>query len=101
MRMAEKSDFKPPPARLANRRRPPSPDVADWIENANKIMLENGAVYGGTVYRARHQARWRAQRVIALMVDLEMHERWELSEHTYPREGGWVWSVEYRGRRGQ
>jgi hypothetical protein len=94
--MAEQ--FEAPPPRLVYRRHV-APDVLQWVEQANSIMVENGQVQGTTVYRARHQARWRAQRLINLMVDLEMHERWQLAEHTYPRDGGWVWSVEYKGRR--
>ncbi len=58
-------------------------------------MLEYGAVTGSTVYPKRHQARWRAQSLIRLMVELRMHERWELSEHTDQKQGGWVWTVEH------
>lgn len=71
--------------------------TVDWVEQANKIMLEHGAVTGRALLAKRYQARWRAQRLIKLMVDLRLHERWELAEHTEQRPGGWVWTVEYRG----
>jgi hypothetical protein len=29
------------------------------------------------------------------MVELDMHPRWELREHTERRDGGWRWTVEY------
>lgn len=76
----------------------------DWVEQADEIMLEHGAVEGRQLCEKRHHARWRAQRLIRLMVDLGLHERWELAEHTEYRKGatdaqpsGWVWIVEYKG----
>jgi hypothetical protein len=27
-----------------------------------------------------------------------LHERWELREHVEPKQGGFVWAVEYLGR---
>jgi hypothetical protein len=63
-------------------------------------MREYGAVMGTRVYAKRHQARWRARYLIGLLVDLEMHPRWELREHTDRRDGGWAWTVEYVRRRG-
>jgi hypothetical protein len=29
------------------------------------------------------------------MVELDMHPRWELREHTERRDGGYAWSVEH------
>lgn len=71
--------------------------TVDWVHEADGILLEHGAVVGQVVLPRRHQARWRAQRLIKLMVDLRLHERWELKEHTERRPGGWGWSVEYMG----
>lgn len=69
----------------------------EWVQHADEIMLEHGAVVGRQVYEKRHQARWRAQKLIADMVALRLHERWELAEHTEQRRGGWVWIVEFKG----
>lgn len=69
-----------------------------WVEDADQIMLEYGAVVGRTVLDKRYKARWRAQRLIRLMVELRLHEHWELSEHTEAAAGGWKWSVEYKGK---
>ena len=72
----------------------------EWAEQCDRIMRSHGAVYGSNVYPARHLARWRAKYLIKLMVELGLHERWELVEHTEHRGTGWVWSVEYVGRGG-
>ena len=58
-------------------------------------MLDYGALIGSTIYAKRHQARWKARDLISLMVDLDLHPRGELREHTERRDGGWVWSVEW------
>jgi hypothetical protein len=86
----------PPDAVMVNRRWIPQATV-DWVKDANEIMVEHGAVLGRRIYPARHQARWRARKLIDHLVDLGIRERWELQEHTYKRDGGWVWTVEYRG----
>jgi alkanesulfonate monooxygenase SsuD/methylene tetrahydromethanopterin reductase-like flavin-dependent oxidoreductase (luciferase family) len=79
-----------PPAR----RRRISRRRADWARDADRIMLEHGAVFG-SVYAKRDQARWKARDLIALMVDLDLHPRSELREHTDRRDPGWVWAVEW------
>ena len=71
--------------------------TVDWVRDADRIMLEHGVVQGRALVAKRYQARWRAQRLIKLMVELRLHERWELSEHTEQHPTGWVWLVEYRG----
>jgi hypothetical protein len=58
-------------------------------------MLEHGAVRGSRVHPERHQARWQARSMISLMVELRLHERSEVREHTEPLNGGWVWIVEH------
>lgn len=70
----------------------------EWVQEADAILLEHGAVYGRVLCEKRYQARWRAQRLIKLMDLLNLHDRWELAEHTEQRPGGWVWIVEYKGR---
>lgn len=67
----------------------------DYAKQAQAIMLEHGAVDGTRVYESRHKARWAAQYLIRLLVELRLFHRKELSEHVGRRRGGWVWTVEY------
>jgi len=71
--------------------------VVDFVYAADEILREHGAVQGTDVYDQRHKARWRAQKLIRYMVELRVHERWELKEHTERRGDGWTWTVEYVG----
>jgi hypothetical protein len=71
----------------------------EWARDADRILLEYGAVRGARVYAQRHQARWQARSLISLLVELRLHDRAELREHTDRLAGGWVWTVEYVGRR--
>ncbi len=85
--------------------RPPSyewikPGTARSTREAAEIICEHGAVSGCGRYAARHQARYRAQKLIGLLVELGLFERFELREHTNRTREGWVWSVqcvEWRG----
>lgn len=96
--MSAASDPPTPPDAVYVRQRWIPRRRRDWAQASDRIMVEHGAVFGTSVYRERHHARWRAQSLIRLMVELRMHERWQLAEHTERRDGGWIWSVEYRGR---
>jgi hypothetical protein len=89
-------EVTPPDAVIVNRRWIPM-DMVEWTQKADRIMLEHGAV-SGSVRRTRDSARWHAQKLIRYMVDLHLHERWELSEHTDRKGDGWIWSVEYLGK---
>lgn len=89
-------DVEAPDAILV-RRRWVKPGNADWAREANAIMMEHGAVFGTGVYEKRHQARWRARKLIGLMVELGLHNRWDLEEHVNRRGDGWAWCVEYVG----
>lgn len=71
--------------------------MVNQVHAADDILMEHGAVQGTDAYDARHKARWRAQKLIRYMVELRIHERWELKEHTERRGDGWVWTVEYVG----
>lgn len=93
---AHKNPLDAPDATYVRQRWIPRRKV-EWVKDADRILLEHGAVVGSTVCIKRYQARWRAQYLMRLMVELRLHERWELSEHTEPRNGGWVWTVEYVG----
>lgn len=72
-------------------------EMVEWVHESDKILREHGVVNGTRVYDRRHEARWRARRLIRLMVELRLHERWELKEHIEKRHDGYVWSVEYLG----
>lgn len=96
--MARVQDDPQPPDATFVRRRWISRRRVEWAQDCDRIMREHGAVTSATVYKERHHARWRAQSLIKLMVELELHERWELREHTDRKEGGWTWTVEYLAR---
>jgi hypothetical protein len=91
-------DVQPPRDELVRRRWIPSRTVEE-VRAADAVLVEHGSVYGTVVYDSRHKARWKARRLIDLMVDLRFHQRWELREHVERRQGGFVWAVEYLGRR--
>lgn len=68
-----------------------------WALDCDQILTEYGAVEGSIRYPKRHLARYRAQSLIRLMVELRLHERWELGEHTDEMpDGSWTWTVELR-----
>jgi hypothetical protein len=87
---------QPPDSYYARQRWIPK-HKADWARECDSILMEHGAVTGTVAYEHRYQARWRAQRLIKLMEDLGIHQRWELAEHTERRADGYAWSVEYLG----
>jgi hypothetical protein len=89
----------PPSDEFVRRRYIPAWRV-QWVEQCDRIMIEYGAVYGSSVYPERHLARWRAKWLVKVMVELGLHERWQLIEHTQRRDTGWIWSVEYAGMMG-
>jgi hypothetical protein len=96
MGVSTADDFGPPPDYFA-RARWIRPRDAKWAEDCNRILLEHGAVTGRTIYERREQARWRARRLIRLLVELRLHERWHLTEHVFRDSSGWKWTVEYKG----
>lgn len=91
------NDLKPPDAILVNHRWI-SQDKCEWAEEANRILLRHGAVEGRRVYDKRHQARWGAQRLMRLLEELRLRERWEMGEHVERIPGGYKWTVEYKGK---
>lgn len=95
---AQPEQVEPPDAVYVRQRWIPLATV-EWVKTCDRIMLDQGAVRGSTVYPLRHQARYRARKLIRLMVELRMHDGEQLVEHTDKRAGGWIWSVEYRGGR--
>jgi hypothetical protein len=93
-------DVGPPPDAVLVHRRYVPMHLVDWAKDADRVMLEHGSVFG-TVRYTRDSARWHARKLAALMVDLDLHDRWELRWHTARREGGWIWSLEYLGKNGR
>ena len=81
------------------KRRHVSPEKVAYAKDSAELLREHGQVDGTLAYPSRHRARWRAQYLIDLLVDLQLFQRWELSEHTGKRNGGYVWSVEFHNRR--
>jgi len=77
--------------------RPPasSQPNAEWAHYADAVLREHGAVSSSDVYEARHQARYQAQKLMRLMVQLGLHHRHSLREHTEAREDGWGWTVDF------
>jgi hypothetical protein len=89
-------DPRPPEAAWVRQRAIPAYRV-EWAMKCNEILMQYGAVNGSKVYSHRHLARWRAASLIRVLVELRVHERWQLAEHVTrgPRGQGYVWSVEY------
>jgi hypothetical protein len=72
---------------------------AKYGKECAEILREHGAVNSVNTYEKRHQARWRAQYLINLLVRLEHFQRWELAEHTNRVGDEWGWTVEYLAKR--
>lgn len=94
------SEFEPS-SEILVRRRWIKPERVEWALEADAILRSGSAVNGTDVYEQRWQARNRARKLIGILVDLELYERWELKEHTNPvarsRGKGYQWAVEYVG----
>lgn len=97
-RPVEEVDLTPPRDELVRRRWIPG-RIVDWVRSADSIMVEHGSVHGRVVYEKRDAARWHARKLIGYMIDLGLHERWELREHVERKGGGFIWAVEYLGRK--
>ena len=98
MPKADYPDLRAPDASYVRQRWIPRHAI-EWTRDADAILREHGAVWGEQTYVKRHVARWRAQKLIRLLVELRLRERWELAERTVKRGGEWAWAVEYTGRR--
>lgn len=96
--MPTQDDVKPPDPAYVRQRWISAADV-DWVKHCDEIMLKHGSVQSLALYDKRHKARWKAQRLMRLMVELRIHERWQLREHTEHKPEGWTWTVEYLGGR--
>ena len=71
----------------------------EWVEKCNAILMEHGIVSSRDAYARRTTAKRRVLRLRELMVDLKLHEAWELVSHTERRGAGYGWHLEYVGDR--
>jgi hypothetical protein len=93
--MAVEQDAPKPPDAVYVRQRWIPIRVRDWVMQCNAILLEYGAVHGRETYQRKTQARYKSRKLKKLMVELRLHEGWQLVEHTEKTADGWVWSLEY------
>jgi hypothetical protein len=91
-------ELQPPRDELV-RRRWLSANKVEYARQADAIMREHGSVASPKLYETRHKARWRARYLIDLMVDLRLHDRWQLREHVERTPSGYRWAVEFLGER--
>jgi hypothetical protein len=69
----------------------------DWAKYAAEIIREHGSVVSDRSYNSRSGARWHAQSLIRMLVELRMYRRGELVEHSNrQRDGRFTWAVEAR-----
>ena len=87
-----------PPDEVYVRQRYIRRERVEWVQQCDEIMVRHGIVVGSLTYGTRDQARHHARHLKRLMVELRLHEAWQLREHVERANGGWVWSVEYLGR---
>ncbi len=73
-------------------------DLVQYVKECDEIMTTHGLVVGALTYPTKERARYPARNLKRLMVELRIHEAWQLREHVERAGGGWVWSVEYLGR---
>lgn len=94
MTMPDADELAAPDAVLVRQRWIPI-DKVDWAKRANAFLCDHGMVESVRVHPTRPSARHHAQYLMRIMVELRMHQRWELREHTYRKGDGWGWTVEY------
>ena len=85
---------KPPDAIYVRQRWIPH-HVIEWVKECDRILIEYGRVDGSITYRTRNRARYPPRKLRRLMIELRLHEGWQLVEHTGRTADGWVWSLEY------
>lgn len=69
----------------------------EWVEQCDRILMEHGVVSSHNAYERRTTAKRRVWRLRQLMIDLKLHEAWELVTHTERKGAGWGWHLEYVG----
>lgn len=71
------------------------PHVVEWVKDCDKIMVAYGHVEGANVYPSRDRARYAVRKLREKMIELKIHEGWQLKAHVGKTARGWVWSLEY------
>lgn len=87
-----------PDATLVKARWVRKPD-REWAEACDALLMEFGVVSSAHEYERRTTAKRRVLRLRDLMVDLKLHEAWQLVTHTERKGAGWTWHLEYSGDR--
>jgi hypothetical protein len=90
----EVEDTRPPDAVYVRQRWIPQHKI-QWAKQCDRILLDYGGIVGKRTYPKQHLARYAARRLRELLINLEMHEPWQLKEHVNPGPDGWTWSLEY------
>jgi hypothetical protein len=80
----------PPPLGLHGFR----PEMVGGVRHAAQLLAQHGAVGDGQVWPERHLARWRAQRLIDLMEQMGLRQRWELRQRVWAVGDGFQWAVQ-------
>lgn len=94
-------DSPKPPDAVYGRQRYIARERIEWLEECDRIMMQHGTVQGSKHYEIQHHARWRVDSLISLMVELGIHERWQVKRHVQRHpDGTFTWSLEYVGHDG-
>lgn len=93
--MATRLEAPKEPDAIYVRQRFIPPHVVEWVRECDRIMTTYGHVEGQNAYTTRDRARYPPRKLRALMLELKMHEGWQLKEHVGKTPRGWVWSLEY------
>lgn len=74
-------------------------EMVEWAKECDRIMLAHGVVVGSLTYSTFYRARYHVRNLKRIMEATDMHPTWQLHEHVEKIADGWVWSLEYIGRR--
>ncbi len=69
------------------------------VRKAEELLRVHGACSDGKAYPVRSRARWRARRLIHLLMTVAEIDQWSLAERTWQEGGVWHWAVELVGDR--
>ncbi len=84
------------PAPMADARRV-RPGLERDVRKAEELLRAHGAVSDGKAYPVRSRARWRARRLMHLLMSVAEIDRWSLAERTWQEGDSWRWAVELVG----
>ena len=91
--------MRPPDATYVKQRWIPLARI-EYLKHCSSILVGHGSVVADESYRTRDAARGHVRRIRDDMVDLRLHESWQLRQHVEKINGSWIWSIEYLGRNG-